>query len=128
MPRRSSSQSHRLVELFKEAERGQAPPPPAAVEPTPEPTPPPTPQEPEEQGFDYNKWAMQCRATRLAIPRGSLRSRQGKKHAEAIYSYLCTQDFEKIERHLGQGIWNGYPSPQERNRYNEALYKSRLIV
>ena len=128
MPRRSSSQSHRLVELFKEAEKGQITPPPVAVEPTPEPSPTPTPQEPEEQGFDYQKWQKQVKATSLAIPKGSLKSQQGKRHAEAIYNYLGTRDIEKIERHRGRGILNRCPSPQERNQYNEDLYKSRLIV
>ena len=106
MPRRSSSQSHRLVELYKRAEEGRFTPPPVAVEPTPEPSPPPALESAREAPFDYQKWQLQCKATSLAIPHGSLKSKAGKRHAEAIYHYLETGQFDMIEKHKGQGVYN----------------------
>ena len=128
MPRRSSSQSHRLVELFREAEKGQATTSPVAVKPTPEPSPPPSQQSSEDEPFDYEKWRLQCLATTLAVPSGSLRSPQGKKHAEAIFNYLSSQEYDKIGPHRGQGIQNRCPSPAERRSYDRRLYLRTLIA
>ena len=128
MPRRSSSQSHRLVELFKEAEKNQFTPPPVAVEPTPEPTPPPTPEQPEEQVFDYFRWQQQVKATRLAIPAGSLRSKAGKRHAEAIFHYLEIGEYQKIAKHKWQGIHNPPPNRFDPNSAFLDPYAHRLIV
>lgn len=106
MPRRSSSQNHRLIELYRQADQGQFTPPPVAVEPTPEPSPPPALESSKDEPFNYHKWMLECRATKLAIPAGSLKSKAGKRHAEAIYHYLETGQFDKIEKHKGQGVYN----------------------
>lgn len=127
MPRRSSSQSHRLVDLYKEAEKGQFTPPPATIEPTPEPAPTAAEQSTEEQGFDYDRWVKQCWATRLAIPNGHLRSSQGKKHAEAIFNYLDIQQYDKIGPHRNRGICNPAISPSQRRAYDRRLFLRTLI-
>ena len=128
MPRRSSSQSHRLVELYRQADQGNFTPPPVAIEPTPEPSPPPALESTAEKPFNYQKWMLECRATRLAIPAGSLKSKAGRRHAEAIYHYLQTGEYQKIAKHKGQGIHNPPPNRFDPNSVFLDPYAHRLIV
>ena len=68
MPRRSSSQSHRLVDLYKQAEQGKPPTTEAKTEP-PNDEPSCISSQEKETGFDYKRWQQQCWATRLPPPR-----------------------------------------------------------
>ena len=126
MPRRSSSQSHRLVELFKEAEQGKKPTPEAKSEP-PQDEPSCISSQEEEAGFDYQRWQRQCWATRLAVPRGSIQKPVGKRAAEKIDQYLQQGNMEAALKIRGQGRMNQAPSPTIRSPYNEDLYRHLLI-
>ena len=125
-PRRSSSQSHRLIELFKEAEQGKQPTREAKSEPNNDQPSCISSQE-EEAGFNYEAWQRQCWATRLAIPRGSAKSRAGKRAAEKIDQYLQQGDLPAAMKLAGRGRLNPAPSPVTRNTYNEELYRRLLI-
>ena len=127
MPRRSSSQSHRLVELFKEAEQGKKPiPTPVETDPVDDQSTYVSRSE-EEPEFCFETWSRQCWATSLAIPRGSLRSQTGKRIAEKIDQYLQQGDLPAALALRGQGRMNKCPSPAERRAYDRRLYLRTLI-
>ena len=125
MPRRSSSQSHRLVELFKDAERGTPAPSPAQSDPADsESTYLSTPA--EEKPFDYANWQLEIKATRMALPRGSRKTKRGKRVAENIYHHL--QKGEELKAHVlsAREYDNQDPPPPTRAAYAERF--SRLAV
>ena len=126
MPRRSSSQSHRLVELFKEAEQGKTPTPEAESAAIDDETTYLSCQV-EEKEFCFETWSRQCWATNMAIYRGSLRSQTGSRKAELIDQHLQQGDLPAALALRGQGRMNKCPSPAERRTYSRELYLRTLI-
>ena len=125
MPRRSSSQSHRLVELFKDAERGTPAPSPAQSDPADsESTYLSTPA--EEKTFDFAEYCLQCIASRMARANKSSRPLHGKRVAEMIYHHL--QQGEELKAHIlsAKEFDNQAPPIPSRAAYSERF--SRLAV
>ena len=126
MPRRSSSQNHRLVDLYKQAEQGQKPTPRAEPNETNDQSTYLSSQS-EETAFNFEEWSLQCWATRLAIPRGSLRSQRGRRIAEKIDQHLQKGDLPAALELREEGRLNRCPSPAERRSYDEKLFKQYLM-
>ena len=118
MPRRSSSQAHRIKELLEEAK--QSPPPIESEEPTTYISS--LSSQPEEDAFDYQLWVQQCWATRLAVPNGSIRSQRGQREAERTLHYLQQGQLDKALQMRGEGRHNRSISPAERRQYDYNVF------
>ena len=123
MPRRSSSQSHRIKELLDEA---RATPSPAAGE-EPNTNISSLSTQPEEDEFDYQLWQQQCWATRLAIPPGSIKSRYGQRSAEKALHYLQQGKLDKALQMRDKGRCNAPITPAQRRTYNYQTFLDNQI-
>ena len=118
MPRRSSSQSHRIKELLDEAKTSPSPQP--EQEPIQESSNVHT--QVEDEPFDFALYSLQCWATRLAVPPGSVKSRQGQRAAEKTLHYLQQVKLDKALQMRGEGRHNRAISPAERRQYDYNVF------
>ena len=118
MPRRSSSQSHRIKELLEEAK----------TNPTPQPEQEPKQEssnvltQVENESFDFELYSLQCWATRLAVPPGSTKSKQGQRAAEKTLHYLQQGNLGKALQSRGEGRHNRSIGPAERRQYDYNVF------
>jgi hypothetical protein len=118
MPRRSSSQSHRIKELLEEAKTSPIPQP--EEEPNQESSNVLT--QVEDESFDFALYSLQCWATRLAVPPGSAKSKQGQRAAEKTLHYLQQGNLGKALQNRGEGRHNRAISPAERRQYDYNVF------
>ena len=123
MPRRSSSQSHRIKELLDEARA--TPSPIESEEPTTNISSLST--QPEEDKFDYQLWQQQIWATRLAVPPGSVKSRHGQRAAEKALHYLQQGKLDKALQMRDKGRCNAPISPAQRRQYDYSVFLNNQI-
>ena len=118
MPRRSSSQSHRIKELLDEAK----------TSPTPQPEQQPKQEssnvhtQVKDEPFDFELYSLQCWATRLAVPSGSVKSRQGQRAAEKTLHYLQQGNLGKALQNRDEGRHNRSIRPAERRQYDYNVF------
>ena len=126
MPRRSSSQEHRLVELFKDAEQANPAPSPAVIEPAKDQTTYLNSPE-EEKPFDHAKWQLEIKATRMALPSGSRKTKQGKRVAENIFHHL--QQGDGLKAHiLSSRERDKQPAPiPARSQFREKMIQRAMV-
>jgi hypothetical protein len=123
MPRRSSSQSHRIKELLDEAKTSPSPQP--EQEPIQESSNVHT--QVENESFDYALWQQQCWATRLALPPGSIKSRHGQRAAEKALHYLQQGKLDKALQMRDKGRCNAPISPAQRRQYDYSVFLNNQI-
>ena len=123
MPRRSSSQSHRIKELLDEARA--TPSPAAAEEPKQESSNVLT--HVEDDSFNYALWQQQCWATRLAIPPGSVKSKQGQRAAEKALHYLQQGKLDKALQMRDKGRCNASIRPAQKGQYDYNIFLNNQL-
>ena len=123
MPRRSSSQAHRIKELLDEARA--TPSPIESEQPIQELSN--VHMQVEDDSFNYALWQQQCWATRLAIPPGSIKSRHGQRAAEKALHYLQQGKLDKALQMRDKGRCNAPISPAQRRQYDYSVFLNNQI-